>query len=143
MLQLFQFLAVLCSGLFAGAAVYINVAEHPARLLLDDGAALRQWAPSYGRATLMQAPLALAGFIAGVAAWVSSGGLVWLIAAVLIGVVVPFTLIVIKPINDKLLAELARPAGAPVRQMLGTWGRLHAVRSTLSLAAFLMMLAAR
>ena len=75
MLEAFKFLAVVSGSLFAGAALYINVAEHPARMLLETRAAVRQWAPSYQRATWMQAPLALAGFVAG---WLSGS---WAVAA--------------------------------------------------------------
>src|SRR5688572_9027933 len=94
-LAIAQFLATFSSTLFAGAAIYINIAEHPARLQLDALPAVRQWAPSYRRATLMQAPLALIGFASGIAAWLCGSGVMWLFAAVLIGAVVPFTFIVI------------------------------------------------
>ena len=42
-----------CAGLFAGAAIYINAVEHPAWLSCGNEVALRQFAPSYHRATLM------------------------------------------------------------------------------------------
>ena len=72
MLELWQFLAIVSTALFAGAALYINVAEHPARMLLETRHAVRQWAPSYQRATLMQAPLALIGLATGIAAWLAA-----------------------------------------------------------------------
>src|ERR1700731_1025336 len=100
-----EFLAIFCAAVFAGAAIYVNLVEHPARMSLDTRSAAAQWAPSYRRATFMQAPLAILSFLAGCAAWFLGGGTAWLVAALLIGVVVPFTLIVIKPTNDKLLAS--------------------------------------
>lgn len=81
MLHALQFIAVLAAALFAGAALYINVAEHPARLKLDIRSAASQWAPSYERATRMQAPLALVSFVCGVAVWLMAGGIGWLMAA--------------------------------------------------------------
>ena len=135
MLHAFEAIATLATTLFAGAALYINIAEHPARMRLDTSSAARQWAPSYERATWMQAPLALLGFLAGTGAWLMSGGVAWLAAAVLIGSVVPFTFIGIMPTNHLLLAPERDSASQETRALLEKWGRLHAVRTVLSLLA--------
>jgi Domain of unknown function (DUF1772) len=135
MLRLLSLVAVMCAALFAGAALYINVAEQPARLTLDTRAAVAQWAPGYLRATWMQAPLAVVSLVCGVAVWVMSGAAGWLVAAVLIGLVVPFTFIGIMPTNKSLLLP-GRDLGSPdTRALLERWGRLHAVRTALSLDA--------
>jgi hypothetical protein len=139
-LQAFEFLAALCAALFAGAALYINLAEHPARMGLDTRMAALHWAPSYKRATWMQAPLALLSFLSGVVAWSMGAGAGWLVAALLIGMVVPFTFIGIMPTNHKLLAPGRDLASAETRMLMERWGNLHAVRTTLSvLAAVLYM----
>ncbi len=135
MLQACEFIAALGAALFAGAALYINFAEHPARMGLETRIAALQWAPSYKRATWMQAPLALLSFLSGVGAWLMDAGAGWLVAALLIGVVVPFTLIGIMPTNHKLLAPGRDLASAETRMLLERWGNLHAVRTTLSVLA--------
>jgi hypothetical protein len=140
MLHVLQFLAIFCTALFAGAALYINVAEHPARMLGDAHSALKQWAESYKRATLMQVPLALVRLVTSVAAWLLGASAGWLAAGVLIGAAVPFTLIVIMPTNHKLLATDRDPASAETRALLERWGKLHAVRSVLSLLATVLLL---
>ena len=140
MLDSFEFIATLSASLFAGAAIYINVAEHPARMGLDTRTAAAQWAPSYHRATWLQAPLAIVSLLAATAAWLSGGGLVWLIAGLCIGAVVPFTFIVVMPTNKQLLAP-GRDLGSPeTRQLLERWGRLHGVRSAISTIATVLML---
>jgi len=137
MLEWLQLSALVSAGLFAGAALYINVAEHPARMRLDAAAALRQWAPSYRRATWMQAPLALVSCACGVAVWIADAQATWLIAAVSIGAVVPFTFLAIMPTNHRLLAADLDPGSAECRALLAKWGVLHAVRTALSLVATL------
>ena len=134
-LSALQITAAFCAALFAGAALYINVAEHPARMVLDTRHAALQWAPSYERATWMQAPLALLSLLAGTAASLMGGGAGWLGAALLIGAVVPFTFVVILPTNHALLAPDRDLASDETRVLLERWARLHAVRTALSLAA--------
>jgi hypothetical protein len=136
----FQFLAVSCCILFAGAAIYINLVEHPARMSCDTKTAATVWAPSYKRATVMQAPLAIMSFLAGVGAWLFGGGTLWLIGAVLIGLVVPFTFIAVMPTNHQLLAPGRDLSSAETRSLLEKWGRLHAVRSVLSFLASIVYL---
>jgi len=91
MLMFLKFIATFAAAMFTGAALYVNVAEHPARMTLDTRFAAAQWAPSYRRATWMQAPLALLSLVAGLGSWFLGGGLGWAIAGLLIGAVVPFT----------------------------------------------------
>ena len=133
-------IATLCAGMFAGAAVYINAVEHPARLSCGNEIALRQFAPSYHRATLMQASLAVVGCLSGLwSTWLL--GDMWIgVAAVLLGAVVPFTLIVILPTNKQLLDPSLDPRSVKATALLIRWGRLHATRSLLSGVAFGMLL---
>ena len=118
MFVVFQFLAVLCCILFAGAAIYINLVEHPARMGCDTKTAATVWIPSYKKATVMQAPLAVISFLAGVAVWLLGGGLLWLIGAALIGLVVPFTFVAVMPTNNQLLAPGRVLSSAETRSLL-------------------------
>ena len=135
MLQLIEFVATLAAAIFAGAAIYINVVEHPARMSLDTLSAASEWAPSYRRATWLQAPLALVGRVTGLASWWMGGGTWWAVAALLIGSVVPYTFLGIMPTNHKLLAPGRDFASAETRALLDRWAKLHAVRTAASLLA--------
>lgn len=130
-----EFIATLATTLFCGAAIYINLAEHPARMSRGTEIAATVWAPSYKRATVMQAPLAIVSFACGVGVWLLAGGVMWLVGALFIGLVVPFTLIVIAPTNNRLLEPSRDLASRETQGLLEKWGRLHAVRSALSLVA--------
>lgn len=134
-------LAVALAAAFAGAAIYINVAEQPARLKLEDRAALRQWRPSYKRGFAMQSSLAIAAGLAGFAAWWAYGGWLWVAGALLMLANWPFTLLAIMPTNHRLEAMEESGAGEP-RPLLESWGRLHAVRSGLGLAATVLFVLA-
>jgi hypothetical protein len=127
----FGLLALIASAIFAGAAFYVNFAEQPARLTLDDRALLSEWKPAYKRGATMQAPLALIGFVLGVLAWWQTSHYGFLIGALLIIAPWPWTLIVIKPVNDALLATELNAAGPPSRALIVKWGGIHAVRTVL------------
>lgn len=124
------------AGLFAGAAVYVSLVEHPARLSCGLSVAIAEFAPSYRRATVMQAALAVIGTIAALGRWGAGGRPGWLLGGVLLGSVIPFTLAVIRPTNQRLL-DASLPKDSPeAAALLARWGRLHAVRTAVGLAAF-------
>jgi len=141
-MKLMEFLATLCCAIFAGAAIYINVVEHPARMSCGARVALAEWAPSYKRATVMQASLAVLGFVCSVIAWLTGGGIRFLVAGSLLFLVAPFTLIVIRPTNNRLLALGPNTDRAEAEVLLTRWNRLHAVRNALSALALLLFLLA-
>jgi hypothetical protein len=90
-MPIFQFVATLAATLFSGAAIYINLVEHPARLECGTELAATVFGPSYRRAAVMQALLAIVATIGGIGAWFMNAGLPWLAGALLIFLVVPFT----------------------------------------------------
>jgi hypothetical protein len=134
-------LALLAASLFAGAALYVSVAEHPARMKPgDDSAALAQWKPSYARGKVMQGALALIGSLLAFWAWWEGRDWLWLAGGILLLANWPFTLFVIMPVNRRLEAIASEQAGPDSRALLTRWGRLHAMRSLLGTASALMML---
>jgi len=134
---LLAYLALITAALFAGAAIYINVAEQPARLALDDKPLLAQWKPSYARGKAMQASLALAGTVLALAAAYLTWDWRWLIGAALIFANWPYTMLVIMPVNGILEATAPDAASAETRALIVKWGTLHAGRSALGIAATL------
>jgi len=132
--------ALIAAAVFFGAALYVNVAEQPARLGLDDRSLLAEWKPAYKRGFAMQAPLAIAGFLLGIMAWWRSGDRLWLIGALVLVANWPYTLLCIMPTNKTLMAFDPTAAGPDSRRLIEKWGKLHAVRTALGLAATLIFL---
>ena|SRR2546426_7465238 len=138
MSQIAGVIAVVACTLFAGAAAYINLVEHPARLSRGTEIAATEWPASYKRAAVMQASLAVLATIAGMGRWLLTGGSLWLAGSLCIFLVVPFTLVVIRPTNRRLLEPGRDRGSAETRALLETWGRLHGVRTALSLLGALL-----
>ena len=132
-----ELLTTLACGIFAGAAIYINVVEQPARLSCGIALAITEWRPSYKRGAAMQAGLALLGSFLAVVSWRRTDDPAWMVGGALLFAAIPVTLIVILPTNKKLQNEELDVASPQAERLLRLWGKLHAVRSALSLVAFL------
>jgi uncharacterized membrane protein len=143
MILAMEIVATFCTGLFAGAALYVSLVEHPARMECGTTLAATEFGPSYRRATVMQVSLAIAGFLAAMVSFALAASYAWLLGGICIVAVIPFTLIVILPTNKKLLDPSLNRNSEAARQLLVRWGRLHAVRTALSLAAFVVFVWAR
>lgn len=128
-------LAIIVAAVFAGAAAYINIAEQPARLNLDDRSLLVEWKPAYKRGFGMQASLAIAGFLLGLSGWRQTQNWRWVVGALLLIANWPYTLIGIMPTNRKLMTTDPATAGPESRGLVLKWGSLHAVRTVLGFAA--------
>ena len=98
-----------------------------------------QFRPSYHRAAPWQASFAAITLLSGGLAATLTGHWAWLAGALAVGAVIPLTLVVIRPTNQRLLS--AEPlADAETLRLLDRWGRLHAVRTALGVAGLLAFL---
>jgi hypothetical protein len=134
------FLATLCAGLFAGAAGYISLVEHWARLQAGAPVALAQFRPGFPRAAGIQASMAIVGGTSALMSWLVSDGVSWLLVALILFGIVGFTLVSIRPVYNALLAPSLTAESPVARELLARWGQLHHVRSALGLVAFLIAL---
>jgi hypothetical protein len=133
-------LALMIAAMFTGAAIYVIVCEQPARLGLSDEALLAEFKPSYKHGAALQAPLSLLGCALGLVAWWHIGDWSWLAGAVAIISPWPWTLAIIRPINNELLDTDLATAGPRTRALIVTWGHLHLGRVSLGVAATLFFL---
>ncbi len=133
-------LALIAAALFAGAAIYINVAEHPTRLGLDNRALLAQWRPSYKRGAAMLASLALIGGLLGLITWWQTSDWRWLAGSVVLLGNWRYPLLAIMSTNKSELPIAPGADGNESRFLIAWWGRRHGVRSILGAAATLIFL---
>jgi Domain of unknown function (DUF1772) len=129
-------IALIAAAAFTGAALYVSIAEHPARLRLDLRAMLMQWQASYPRATIMQASLVIIGSVCGVIAFfVFKYDWRWLLGAALMFAPWPYTMLIIMPTNRQLKTTLPELANEQTHSLIQQWGRLHLVRTGLGALA--------
>jgi Domain of unknown function (DUF1772) len=137
--NLMKFVAVITSAMFAGAAFYVSVVEHPARMEMEARSAISQFKSSYRRATPIQVVFSALCFLACFALWLRMHKWQWLAAGALVMAAVPYTVAFMLPVNRALLAAGSSPRSDPA-QLLNKWGHLHSVRTILGLVGFLWML---
>jgi Anthrone oxygenase len=116
-------LALIAAALFTGAAVYVIVAEQPARLALGDRPSLAEWKAAYHRGFAMQGSLAIIGFSLGLMAASAEMDWRWVAGAFMLLANWPFTLIAILPTNKLLMETPPQNAGPKSRALIRVWGR--------------------
>jgi hypothetical protein len=121
--------------LFAGGALYVSLVEHPARLATGPPMAVAQFRTSYPRGARLQGGLAVLGTLAAVGAWLGGAPIGWLGGGALLGLVLPYTLVVIRRTNTRLLDRTLSPDSPEARRLLSRWGAVHALRTVFGLAA--------
>ena len=128
-------IALVAASLFAGGALHVTLSEHPARLSLAEAPKLLEWQGSFARAQRMAPLLALPGIFFGLFAWWQTRDGLWLVGSLLVGINVPYTLLLIGPTNRRLAAMDVSEAGPVSDGLVTRWGRLHDIRTALAIAA--------
>ena len=133
-------LTTLLAGMFAGAALYVNLVEHPARVSCGTAAAVHEFRPSYRRGAVMQGSLSAIGCLLGLAAaWQLHDAHV-AINAVLLGLPVPITILFIAPTTKQLLDPTLDATGDHAAALLARWNRRHWIRTSLGGLAFALFI---
>ena len=126
MAESISMLATFACSLFAGAATYIALVEHRPGWHVGPRwpHGSEQLQASHGHAVSLA--LGDSGWPCSVATRKRDA---WLVGALLIVSVIPFTLVVIMPTNNKLLEPGRDNSSKETHRLLETWGRLHVKRA--------------
>jgi hypothetical protein len=126
--------ALAFASALAGAGLYVNGVEQPARLALDDGAMLKEWGPSDRRGVALMAVLALLAGIAGLSAYFETGDALFALGAVFAVASWPYTIYVMTPVNNQIIALAPKDVGA-ARALVRQWGLLEYGQTGIALAS--------
>ncbi len=127
-------IALVFAAAFAGAAIYVNRVEQPARLLLDDQALLSEWGPSDRRGVALLAGFALVSAIAAFVAYFDSQDVRYVFGALIIIASWPYAFFVMAPLNNQILALHGPDVGA-ARALVRQWGFVEAGFAAIGVAA--------
>ena len=136
-----RFIAIMCSALFAGAALYISLVEHPARMSAGVPVALQEFRPSYRRAAVFQISMAVVACVSSFAVSIFTSLWIWFLGGGLTGLMLPFTVIFIMPTNRILLDPHSSLKESDAQKLLDRWARLHLIRTIAGMLGFAILLA--
>ena len=139
MVPLLKVIATLSAAFFAGGGLFVSMVLYPA-IMMDLASAVAQFGRVYNKSVPWQGSNAIICLVTAVIVSALTGDWWWAIGGILVGASIPFTLVMIMPVNNRLLDEKAPPTPDEAVALLKHWGRLHWVRnilSTLGLAAML------
>lgn len=117
-------LALAFAAALAGAGLYVNGVEQPARLELDDKSILNEWGPSDQRGVALMAALSLVSAALGLSAYFASADLRWAIGAIIVIMTWPYAFFVMSPLNNQILTLAPKDVGA-ARALVRQWGVLE------------------
>lgn len=140
MVPLLKMIAILSATFFAGGGLFVSIVIYPA-IMMDLASAVPHFGRIYNRAAPWQGSNAIICLVAALIVSPLSGDWWWAIGGLLVGASIPFTLLVMMPVNNRLLDEKAPPTPDEAVALLKHWGELHWVRNVLSTAGLIVMLA--
>ena len=140
MVFILKMIVTLSAAFFVGGAMYISLVEHPARMD-NRSLALDEFRLAYPRAAPWQASAAIICLLTAVLLSVLTRDWSWAVGGLVVGSVVPLTLIVILPTNKRLLDETRSLGSDEAESLLRRWGWLHWLRSILGTLGLLLLLA--
>jgi|1186.fasta_scaffold02540_5 hypothetical protein len=123
------------AAVFLGAAIYIGVVEHPARLKLSARAMVREWAVSDHRGTMLLTALSLTSAVLAFVQYRISGDVRWIMGGLAILTSWPYEYYVLVPLSIWLCAIPPEKGSAPARKLMGHWGLLEWGYALIGLAA--------
>ena len=138
-MQIATFVATFAVGLFAGASTYVSVVQHPAWVECGPALSVKHFKASTRRAAILQGGLAVIGLVSSAVVWFQTSGVGWLVGGLLLGAMVPFTLVIIKPLNNRLEDPQLDAGSSEAAALLSGWGKLHAVRTAVGIAALILL----
>ena len=127
LVEILQLVSVVMAGIITGGAWAYNLEIHPALTKARPSSSLDVFTPMFNHANRTQ-PL-LGSIVAIIALVISlkTGNWLWLVAALIMQTIAPYTIFVLMPLNRRLMAKDADPDSPALQADLKRWGGLHFV----------------
>ena len=132
-------IALSFAAAFAGAAVYVNWVEQPARLALDGEALLSEWGPSDRRGVALLLAFALAAAVAGLIAFFETEDVRYAYGALIAVASWPYAFFVMAPLNNQILGLHGSDVAA-ARALVKQWGLIESGFAAIGVVAVAMFL---
>ena len=119
-----------------GYAVASSAVVYPAMMASKRSSAVDFFSPFFHKSAHLQLVLSLIVLALSLAiSWIS-GNWYWLIAALVLQLSGPYTIKILMPVNNRIMAEGADINSNQMTEDLGNWGRLHFPRTALATSIF-------
>lgn len=144
LLKALKFTAITTSGMFAGMAAFITTVDVPTRRENGTAHSITHFPGMFFRSAAIQSVLQIAGTAAAFGAYKHAANQeeakFWLTGTVVYGLIMPYTLIFIKPVFTKLLDKNIDKQSPATAALLDKWANLHAVRTVVGTGIFALFL---
>jgi hypothetical protein len=132
-MTLIAIITVLAATFFCGAAFYVTLVEHPARIQQGTAFALQEFVAALPRVRALQRGLAICSILGSLVLGLQTHDRLWFAGTGAMFLILPFTWLALTPINSRLLKWPPEGDLSVAEGLLVLWGRRHMVRDVLSL----------
>jgi uncharacterized membrane protein len=137
--EIMQLLAVIIAGIITGGAWAYTLEIHPALMKARPSSSLDVFSPMFHHANKMQPLLGTVVAIVTLIVSFMTGNWYWFVTALIMQIIGPYTIIVLMPLNRRLMAEDADPNSPALLEDLRRWGGLHLVRTLINTLGFVLL----
>ena len=134
-IQALEISSIVLIGILTGASFYSSMVEIPIRATTSEEEQLKNWRLVFPKASKLLIIIGNIAMVLVLITWYLTGNTGWLMGAIPLIILIPFTVIFIFKTNAKL-TSLTNSTG--VSTLIRSWGKLHNIRTILAIISFII-----